>query len=209
MSQLFKNYDSSTNDIANNEKEYIDRLREYKDVIVLGADNDHTFRIPYTKDELIKFTITYIQGTEIKLQYTFFTDKFIKDDIQEELNETEEDDVYTPLYISYTYRDDKLGSREDGAKLYEMNDLELAKMFLEYEDGDNVDEEIFEPIYSVLFYNLSAEDSLLFNDYNKEVFVQLKAFADINEDTGHRVIRDYSRMYKLQIRKTIDKEDLR
>ncbi len=53
-------------------------------------------------------------------------------------------------------------------------------------------------IYCVLHYSVSAEDSLNFNDYNKNVSVQLKACVNPNDNNQNDIL-EYSKIYKIKL----------
>ena len=70
MSQLFNNYqDKKQTETPDNQKDFLKMPNEYKDLIVLGADNTHFFKIPHPKNEIKEITVLYNQGIETKLEY--------------------------------------------------------------------------------------------------------------------------------------------
>lgn len=181
MSKLFENYINKATNVPYNEKVYLPDIRDTKDVIVIGATNDHVFKIPFKLDELDTFFITYVQGTETKLTKTYHASSFIK---------KEDGTYYYP---------------EDASVLVELSPEQVAE---EMEIEDNPFNDTFEPTYSVLFYILTPEESSLFNDYNKEVFVELKAYCkSLNDEEEIDITRDsvnYSKKYKLKVIGTIN-----
>ena len=176
MSGLFDNYKNKATNVPYNEKVFLPDIRKTKDVIVIGGTNDHVFEIPYKLNELDKFFISYIQGTEVKLTKEYYISDFI-------------------LQPDGTYK-----NIEDGAILVELTPKQIEES-LELEDDPYND--TFQPTYSVLFYILTPDQSLLFNDYNKEVYVELKACIKSSKDDLMEDAISYSRKYKLTVIGTI------
>lgn len=194
MSQLFDNYKRNNLEVPNNENVFIRTPKEYKDIIVLGGKNNHTFLIPYNFDELRYFSVTYIQGTETILTKRFDTTFFREVSDEEDFGIKE-------------YRYDALGAKENGSVLYQVN-KEYIKDFYENDPDDDLDDEDLVVASCVLFYTISPEESLLFNDWNKEVYCQLKVEIDTNVDEEQIVVTEYSRKYKIKVLGTLkEKED--
>lgn len=135
MSQLFDNYNNKNQPIPDNEKVFLEYKKKYADIIVLGGTNKHCFLIPYSPEEVDYLSVTYIQGTEIK----------------------------------------------------------LTKMFLSSELEDLNGE-------SMLIYDITPEESLAFNNWNKEVYAQIKAYITCAEES--RI--EYSQQYKIKIINTLE-----
>lgn len=207
MSQLFDKYKRDSVNVPDNQKVFIKAPREYKDVIVIGGTNTHTFLIPYNYDEIIDFSITYVQGTETILTKHFEAQYFERvEEPNEETEEQENTETEEPSIIEYVYNNHLLDCNENGSVLYQVT-KEHIKDFYEDTDEDELDNDLI-VASCVLFYNLSPEESAMFNDWNREVYVQLRADIDINVDVGIKVSREYSRRYKIKILKTLqEKED--
>ena len=172
MSKLFDNYINKATNVPYNDKVYLKDIRDTKDVIVIGASNDHVFEIPFKLHEMDMFWITYIQGTEVKITKKYYPHLF----------KLQEDGTY-----KYA---------EDDSTLIELNENQI-KESLELEDDPFNNE--FLPTYSVLFYTLTPDESLLFNDYNKEVYVELKAAVNTPKDDLVEDNISFSKRYKLKI----------
>ena len=176
MSGLFENYKNKATGVPYNDKVYLPDIRDTKDVIVIGGTNDHVFEIPFKLEELDMFWITYTQGTEVKITKEYYPSYF---------NKRDDGTYYYP---------------EDGSILVELTPEQVEKYI---EKEDNPFNDTFQPTYSVLFYTLSPDQSLLFNDYNKEVFVELKASvkSSLNE-VEQDLVQDsisFSKKYKLKV----------
>lgn len=180
MSELFDKYKHDSVNIPNNEKVFTRFPKEYKDVIVLNGTNSHTFSIPYAKDEIESFSITYMQGTKTRLTKNFYSYGFTED--------YKEDNITYYHYI-------------DGSRFIEVVREDLDELI---EDEDN--EFNFAIAFCSIFYNLSPEESLKFNDWNKEVYVQLKANIDIEHDGT--TVTEFSRKYKIRILNTLKEEEV-
>lgn len=180
MSGLFENYKNKATNVPYNEKVFLPDIRDTKDVIVIGGTNDHVFGIPFKLSEIDMFWITYTQGTEVKLSRQYEPYLF---------NKREDGRYYYP---------------DDGSILVELTPDQVEK-YIEKEDNPFNDR--FEPTYSVLFYTLTSDQSNLFNDYNKEVFVELKAcIKSSNPDQALDLTEDsinFTRKYKLKVVGTI------
>lgn len=68
MLNMFKNYDNNNNFIPNNEYEFLPVESQYKDMMVLNAINNYSFRIPHKREDILDLSILYMQGTEYKVQ---------------------------------------------------------------------------------------------------------------------------------------------
>jgi len=66
MSELFKNYGKQKITPHNRNKK-LDIEKEYWDVIYVGANAKHNFKVPRKKEVIQNVAICYRQGTEIKL----------------------------------------------------------------------------------------------------------------------------------------------
>ena len=191
MSQLFDNYKKGYQIIPDNEKAYTKIKTDYKDVLVLGADNNHTFVIPYSFDELLKIEITYIQGTEIKVRKVWDSSLlggwFIEDPDIEEHPEIE----HVPGVRLFT-------DASKSANLYELeNDdtmLDYYRSMIDEEDWDsvkNLDK------FCVIFYRLSKNEISKVNDYNKELYTQMTLTIDSADYAGPNQTTYLSDLYKI------------
>lgn len=184
MSELFDNYKHDNRTVPNNERVFIKKPKEFKDVIVLGGTNGHTFSIPYAKDEIVDFSITYVQGTETVLTKYFDCSLFAE--------EQKEDNITHYFYTGI--------SPDYGSKLIEVVREDLDELI---EDED--DELNLAIAFCSIFYNISPEESLLFNDWNSEVYVQLKAHIDIEHDGT--TVTEFSRKYRIKIVNTLQQKE--
>lgn len=169
MSQLFDNYIKGNIHIPDNTSSFLHTNPEYKDVINIGATNNHVLEISPAKDEIKEIEITYKQGTEIILVKTFDMSLFYK-----ALDEREEE----------TEAGEWLYPNED-TTLYVLSDEELENQYQHAKEHD-----CFRLYRSILSYTLSAGESGLFNEYNKDLTAQ----ARITYVDGHT---DFSDLYKL------------
>lgn len=175
MSQMFKNYIKGNIHIPDNQTEFLHQAPEYKDVMILGANNDHTFQLSPSKSEIRQLEVFYKQGTEIKLTKTFIMDFFYRPLYENE----EESDVGEWLYPN------------GEAKLYCFSNKELEDQY-----EHSVEHGRYDVYKSILFYNISPEESRLFNDYNNDFTVQAKV---IYEDG----CIEFTDIYKIKVVKTI------
>lgn len=187
MSDLFKNYKNEYRDIPDNYVMFLKKSPEYKDIIVLGADNTHSFILPFAFDKLVSFEVSYIQGTEIKLKKYWGNELLGSNWFTLDPNESTE--------TIHVYNDDRGYS-----KLYEIKnediDLSEFKMLKEFD----LVKLSLTPYFCVLYYDLNPEDIRLFNNYNTDVYAQLtlKIRLDNNE------IICLSDKYKLKIIENIN-----
>lgn len=175
---LFDKYNDEIQDIPDNEKVFIRKPRKYKDKIVLGGTNNHSFLLPGSLTEIKQFSITYSQGTEIKLTKTFYGDLFTPSN--------EADDVKEYTYI-------------DGSKLYELTKDEVKEVYL-FDEGENQTA----LSYCIIFYEITPEESLVFNNWNREVYVQARVVLNYNNTKEEGETVKYSNRYKIKIVKTIN-----
>lgn len=184
MSEMFNNYDKKYITIPDNRHKVLRRKKEYKDTIVLGADNEHSFEIPYHFEEILFLDIAYKQGTENVLTYCFDMNKFIPVD-----DDNPEDSVY-----EYKYMDN------DRVRLYILSNDQIDEQLKNSESSMIT--------YCVLTYPVNVADSLVFNNYNKNVYVQLKATLNPVEvgTQDEDSITEFSSVYKIEIIDSILKD---
>lgn len=135
MTRMFKDYDNNSNCIPDNRYRFLPIKSQYRDLMVMNANNQYQFVVPYKSEDILDANVFYMQGTESVITKTY------KDLILEDISE----------------------------------------------DADNCR----------ISYYLSAEDTLLFNNYNKELKVQLK----LNLFNG-RI--EYSPIYLIKIISSLD-----
>lgn len=176
MNGLFDTYRNKATNVPYNDKEFLPNIKETQDVIVIGATNDHTFELPFTLDEVDMFWLTYVQGTETKITKQF----------EPYLFEKQPDGTY-----KYPDTDDVL---------YELSEPQVRQSIALEDDPHNP---TFEPTYSVLFHIMPSDQSVLFNDYNKEVYVQIKASYKSPKDDLCEDSITYSKTYKLKVLGTL------
>lgn len=75
MDSMFDNY-NKTKYIPSNLYRFLPVESEYKDLMVLNAINEYSFRIPHKKEDILDANIFYMQGTEHKIQKSFYDIKF-------------------------------------------------------------------------------------------------------------------------------------
>jgi len=68
MSHLFDNYPTGINThVPDNTSQKLEIKPDYDEVIVLGADNTHCFKIPHRREEISDIKIIYNQGINTKV----------------------------------------------------------------------------------------------------------------------------------------------
>lgn len=180
MSQMFRNYIKGHSHLPDNQIQFLHKeAPEYKDVMILGANNEHTFQLAPSKSDIKRLEIFYKQGIEIKLIKTFIMDLF-----------------YRPLYEIDNESDPEEWLYPNGeAKLYCFTDKQLEE---QYEHA--VERCRYDVYRTILFYNISPEESSLFNDYNTDFTVQAKV---VYEDDWI----EFTDIYKIQLIKTLSPEE--
>lgn len=153
MSQLFDNYIKHNTHIPDNISQFLYREPDYKDVIVIGATNEHVLNINPDKSDIYKLEIIYRQGTVIKLTKAFYMARFVPALL-------ESGSLASTSWWLYP---------DNNAKLYVFSKEELEDQEFHLKDIPN------HTIYrSILMYSLTAEDSQLFNDYDQDLIMQAK-----------------------------------
>lgn len=189
MSEMFNNYNKKYKIIPDNQENGPNNrskklfTSEFKDSIVIGADNEHSFDIPYRFDEINYLRITYKQGTDIRLNYKFCITDFIPANTDES-----GDNIYqyvwkyNPRVWLYIFSDNEIQTQIKTLQELKLNNTSIA--------------------YCALHYPINVEDSLKFNDYNNNVFVQLKACLNPDDDDPEDIY-EYSDVYKIELISTI------
>lgn len=175
MSQMFDRYRKGYVDSQpNNLNESLDIPPEYKDDLILDADNSYSFKIPHLFNELLYIEITYTQGTEIKLIKSFDMSKFIPENSE----------------TRYVYDDE---TQDAGL-------VEIVRNIQDLEDGLVTIDEFYEiDNCCILYYTVTPEELTSFNDYNREVFIQLKTYINTEEDTKRTIKIEFSPIFKLRL----------